>query len=41
MNRLMNQACRVKTRLFTQCDAGLGKRTHGRVNATAIKGIPI
>jgi hypothetical protein len=36
----MNHPCRVIRRLFSHRAEGAGKRIHGRVNATAISGIP-
>lgn len=40
VNRLMNHPWRVIRRLFSHRAEGVGKRIHGRVNATAISGIP-
>lgn len=40
VNRLMNQPCRVRRRLFIQREVGAGKRVHGRRRAMAINGMP-
>ena len=40
MNRLINHPWRVRTRLFSHRAEGVGYRTHGRLRARAIRGIP-
>lgn len=41
VNRLINQPCRVRRRLFSQRADGLGYKDQGRVRARAIRGMPI
>lgn len=41
VNRATNQLWKVSTRLLSQRRVGVGKSTHGRTSAGAIKGIPI
>lgn len=40
VKRLMNQPWRVNRRLFSHRGAGEGKRSHGRIKAKAIRGMP-
>lgn len=40
VNRLMNQLCRVISRLFNHREEGVGKRIQGKLRARAIRGIP-
>lgn len=41
VNRLINQLCRVITRLFNHRFVGVGSRSHGMEMASVIRGIPI
>lgn len=41
VNRLINQLCKVSSRLFNHRCVGVGYRSQGSVNARAIRGIPI
>lgn len=40
VNRAINHPWSVKTRLFSHRAEGAGKRSHGRVKAIKIRGIP-
>lgn len=40
VTRFRNQFCRVKRRLVSHWDEGVGKRSQGRIVAIAIRGIP-
>lgn len=40
VNRLINQFCRVISRLLSHRAEGVGKRIQGRLRARAIRGIP-
>lgn len=40
VKRLINQPCRVNSRLLSQRVVGVGKRIQGKVRASIIRGIP-
>lgn len=40
VNRLINQPCKVKRRLFSHREVGAGKSSHGSRSARAIRGTP-